>query len=303
MNVWYLSDLHLEYRDYKLALGDLCPPGAQVLVLAGDIGNGIEAVEWMNRQQTEIGIPIVFVPGNHDFFDYERTDLFALLVEMQAIAAPRVHILYNESLELDGVMFLGTTLWTDYHYSDQPDRYSQLDLMRAAAMFPDYDAIYRGDSKFTPQDCAELHEEARDWLETELLTLRDQGCDRRVVATHYLPSPRSLDPRFLGQDTNAAFCSDLPDAFLGLAKVWLHGHTHYAQMWTGAQRRAGSLQPDGVSGRRCSARLRSEPVYNGLKGVARTWTRAFGRRSQGSPVDTQARGCLRTVKSGPGRRR
>lgn len=83
MNIWYMSDLHLEYRDYKLSLSGRCPPHVSVLVLAGDIGNGIEAVEWMNRQQTALGIPVVFVPWNHDYFNYERIDMRDLLAQMK----------------------------------------------------------------------------------------------------------------------------------------------------------------------------------------------------------------------------
>lgn len=233
MNIWYLSDLHLEYRDYKLSLTALCPPHVSALVLAGDIGNGIEAVEWMNRQQAGLGIPVIFVPGNHDYFDYERTDLHELLAQMKASAAEGVHVLNNERLDLGGVHFLGTTLWTDYLYSDPPGHYRREDLMRATAMYPDYDTIYFGDRKFMAEDSVALHEKARDWLETEMMVLRDQDQRPRVVVTHFLPSPRSIDPRFQGRDTNAGFCSELPDALLSAADVWIHGHTHHAQEWTG----------------------------------------------------------------------
>ena len=232
MNIWVMSDLHLEYRDYKLDPAGFCPPHASVLVLAGDVGNGVEAVEWMNRQQERIGLPIIFVPGNHDFFDYDGTDMFELLEQMKAAANPCVHILYNERIEVSGVRFLGTTLWTDYRYSDPPGK-SERELMLSTSLYPDYFTIHLGGEKFTPEDSVRLHHEARDWLESELLGLRDRDKKPRVVVTHFLPSPRSLDPRFKGKDTSAAFCSELPDALLGLADVWLHGHSHYAQDWRG----------------------------------------------------------------------
>lgn len=48
-----------------------------------------------------------------------------------------------------------------------------------------------------------------------------------VVLTHHAPSPRSLDPKFHAQETNAAFASDLtPTIQNGKPDLWVHGHIH-----------------------------------------------------------------------------
>lgn len=233
MNVWFLSDLHLEERDYDLRLAGVCPPHVGVLVLAGDIGQGTQAVGWMNEQQAEIGVPIVYVHGNHDLMDFYGTDMSEIIAKMKARAAPDVHILDNERVELGGVHFLGTTLWTDLSYSDPPGR-SERDIALSISTFPDFSSInVAGGELLTAEAWVALHQEARDWLESELLALRDQSEGPRVVVTHHLPHPRSLDPRFAGSDTDAAFCSRLPDALLAAADVWIHGHSHHAQDWIG----------------------------------------------------------------------
>jgi len=232
MHIWYLSDLHLEERDYDLEIVGWCPPHASVLVLAGDVGNGAAGVQWANRQAEVLGLPVIFVPGNHDFFDVYGTDLQALLGRMKTAAAPGVHVLYNERIEIRGVTFLGATLWTDFAYSEHAWT-SEQDLMRAASTFPDFSLINVEGDLLTPETWVRLHQEARDWLESELISLQDRDAGPRVVVTHHLPHPRSLDPRHRGSDTDAAFCSRLPDALLGLADAWIHGHSHHAQDWRG----------------------------------------------------------------------
>jgi hypothetical protein len=61
MKVRILSDLHLEFQDWK-------PPkvDADVVVLAGDIHVGARGVDWARRSFPLS--PVVYVPGNHEFY-------------------------------------------------------------------------------------------------------------------------------------------------------------------------------------------------------------------------------------------
>ena len=65
-----LSDLHLEFATFQPPNPDLY----DLVVLAGDIAVGVQAVHWAKRRKsTFAGKPVVLVPGNHEFYNSERT--------------------------------------------------------------------------------------------------------------------------------------------------------------------------------------------------------------------------------------
>jgi UDP-2,3-diacylglucosamine pyrophosphatase LpxH len=123
MNLQLLSDLHLEanpeFRAYPL-------PGADLLVLAGDIGSYqerrdgsvMEEPDWGLRRFSPLPqyagwpVPVLFVPGNHE---YDARDVDETHTELR-LACDRLGIqwLERETLVIDGVRLIGTTLWSDY---------------------------------------------------------------------------------------------------------------------------------------------------------------------------------------------
>ena len=103
MKLHILSDLHTEFAAFS-------PPetDADVVVLAGDIGVGLNGIEWAARRFPEV--PVIYVPGNHEFYGHD----IGLTDELKAAAPPNIHVLNNGRLEFDGVRFLASTLWTDF---------------------------------------------------------------------------------------------------------------------------------------------------------------------------------------------
>ena len=61
MRIRILSDLHLEIWPLELP-----PAEADVVILAGDIANAAEGVEWAKRI---FATPVLYVPGNHEPYD------------------------------------------------------------------------------------------------------------------------------------------------------------------------------------------------------------------------------------------
>ena len=51
------------------------------------------------------------MPGNHEFYNHD----IGLTDELKATAAPNIHVLNNDKLELHGIRLLGSTLWTDFN--------------------------------------------------------------------------------------------------------------------------------------------------------------------------------------------
>lgn len=106
MKLLILSDLHTEFADFVPEAGvdfDVC-------VLAGDIATKGRSAAW--AAEAFAGKPVVLVLGNHDYWGSNLTKAVA-----QARAdceSTQVQLLHNNSVVIDGVRFVGGTLWTDY---------------------------------------------------------------------------------------------------------------------------------------------------------------------------------------------
>jgi predicted phosphodiesterase len=221
-----LSDLHVEWAAWT-------PPAPRasydLVVLAGDIAQGTLALHWARRAFPDA--PIVQVAGNHEFFETERT---RALDAMRAVARRLdILLLEEDAVVVEGVEFVGCTVWTDYRLHERPGRpvaMSAADAMAGArrAML-DYRLIDvadpsapQGVRRFTPEDSVDLHERARAWLAARLAR---PAAGPRVVVTHHLPSWHSVSPAYAAAPSNPAFASDLDD-LLPAADLWIHGHTH-----------------------------------------------------------------------------
>ena len=118
--IYNISDLHLEYyKDSQLLYNNIkhLLPEADVLVLAGDIGypmgnhekNYISLLEKFKQKYHDV----IIVPGNHEYFqtkDYNRKEIIDKLRKICSLTS--THLLDNDSIQINGINFMGTTLWT-----------------------------------------------------------------------------------------------------------------------------------------------------------------------------------------------
>ena len=72
MKLHIMSDVHLEFSTFEPPATD-----ADVVVLAGDIGIGAKGVYWARSVFPDK--QILYVPGNHEFYDTERAETLSLL--------------------------------------------------------------------------------------------------------------------------------------------------------------------------------------------------------------------------------
>lgn len=210
-----LSDLHLSQAGFTAPRTD-----ADIVVLAGDIARPPEAVAWARA----LGKPVLYVPGNHEFYG---GSLPGTLAQLRALCAgTAIHLLHDTEWVHAGVRFLGTPLWTDFLLFGEGA--GRATAMEAAHRFMrDFQRIRLADDApalLSPQHSAALFQRHAAWLQDRL----DQPFDGpTVVITHHAPSPRSIHPRFADSPVNACFVSRA-EHLLGGRKValWLHGHTH-----------------------------------------------------------------------------
>lgn len=243
MKIAYASDLHFEYhRDEP----DWLPPleaDADVLVLAGDIDSGTEAVESVQRVAEALpNTEILYVAGNHEFYDGNHEQLIDIYRNAFHDNA-NLHFLENESVELDGVQFLGCTLWSGF---DAFPEFSAHESMTVAERYiPDFrliETLHNGDAPeaLSPMRMVELFEQSRSWLDQELQKTTAQ---HTVVITHFPPHPllRHGDiPHGILSNYFTADCRDLMDKHQ--PALWIYGHNHWCDELTHGSTRLLSNQ-------------------------------------------------------------
>jgi predicted phosphodiesterase len=210
-----LSDLHLERGERELP-----PTDADAIVLAGDISTGTRGVEWARRAAA--GRPVLYVAGNHEFYGEPLRGLIAQL--RQAAADSSVHVLENDELVLEGVRFLGCTLWSDFEFDGPENR--ELSMRVCERAVSDYHVIRadREQRPIGPGETLAVHRESRAWLEQRL----GAGFDGpTVVITHHAPYIRWRPPKQVARLLAGAFVSDLSPLMGGeRVPLWIYGHTH-----------------------------------------------------------------------------
>jgi predicted phosphohydrolase len=211
MKLHILNDLHIEFEGFEPPATD-----ADVVVLAGDIGVGMDGLRWAEARFPDK--PVIYVPGNHEFYHHD----IALIDELKAEAPDNVHVLNDDPVVIDGVRFLGSILWTDFALFGEADKFFAMQQARQG--MTDFSIIQNHGQRFTPEDAIRLHTASRDWLAAMLAEPFD---GKTVVVTHHAPSSQSVPPRYARDLLTPAFAGNLENLMGGdRVALWIHGHMH-----------------------------------------------------------------------------
>lgn len=230
MRCHYLSDLHLESQPFPWTL-----PKGDVLIIAGDLchASALDPARtdlYRVRQRdrvlqfieaaTSAFRHVLMVAGNHEHYDGIFEDTVPLLRQH----LPGVTVLDNETIDLNGALFFGTTLWTDLAGRDE----AAMEKIRRGMGEYFFTKTRRANeageadlAKLRPADTIAAHDRS-------LAHLRNLAARRpSVIITHHAPSHQGLNPQHRGNGLDGAFASDLDGLIEELSvPFWVHGHTH-----------------------------------------------------------------------------
>lgn len=243
MRLAVCSDLHLEFSDIDLKNTE----NADVLILSGDIcvahslhdhpidkpipedamkpGRNQSAAYkyrgFFERVNAEFP-KIILVAGNHEFYHGRFPDAYDWLREEMKNYS-NIHFLDNEQVEIDGVTFVGGTLWTDMNKNDPTT------LQLIEGMMNDFRIIrnsQRNYGRFTPLDAVVHHRETLEYIKS---VVDSDASKKYVVVGHHAPSSLSIHEKYKAEFyMNGGYYSDLSEFILDRPQIalWTHGHMH-----------------------------------------------------------------------------
>lgn len=215
MKILVCSDLHLDHhKDGGLGLlEELGAVPHDVCVIAGDMC-GWEHVPRALRIVSRVFKQTLYVIGNHECYG---TTIRAAVEHARwsrgMLSDPELEnvvVLENDEYSIDGVRFLGCTLWFRYpspvasrfKAESGMNDFSQIENFRKTVGQKNQQSVFFLDHMMRPGD---------------------------VVITHHLPSFELIDPVYRASPLNDFFACELHELILEKQPgLWIHGHSHTA---------------------------------------------------------------------------
>lgn len=214
MKLHILSDLHLEFSPFSMPKVE-----ADVLVLAGDIGNGLQGLEFASKQVDNYEL-VIYVPGNHEYYNHNITHLSNQMKEYAKEGG--VVLLDNAHHIHEDVVFIGSTLWTDFRlYGNELGKIGYF-MNQAKNNIYDFNCIRYAHMWFSASHCAQISLTSQGYIEEKM---KEYNSYKKVVVSHHAPSMKSVHEKYLGNKLNPCFANNL-DYLVSDSDLWIHGHVH-----------------------------------------------------------------------------
>ena len=224
-NIGLVSDLHLEGS----GMDSLFNPDWDYLVIAGDLSANYNAMENFFAYKIPTHIPVIYVLGNHE---YEGKRIDTVIPKIREIIKPyeNVILLDNESVIIDGIKFIGSTLWTNFElYGNEIEKIKE-NMHWANYNISDFSWMFKKNDKekyelYKPEDMRKESLKAIEFLKKELMDDSFEG--NKVVISHFAPCNQSINKDFSDKEKfNSSYWVNSLEELMGYSKYWLHGHTH-----------------------------------------------------------------------------
>lgn len=238
MRIHLISDVHLEFGELPIKNDN----NADVLIMAGDIcvvkdlkdfKDGCEIVGQRSivasyvrkffKTACQQYRDVVYIMGNHEHYHGNYDESAEIVREELCSHLPNLHFLEKQTVEIDGHLFVGSTLWADFNNGSDKSMYSCRTMMNDYRIVKIASEMNRS---LKPEDTLDDHKKSLKFIEDTLKSNPDKPI---VIVGHHAPSHQSVKPRYEHDvHINGAYRSNLEWIMneYPQIKLWVHGHTH-----------------------------------------------------------------------------
>jgi len=160
------------------------------------------------------------IAGNHEYYKGQHSERPADY-RLMGILEDNIHFLENEQIIIDGVRFLGCTLWMDFEVKEPEVSQSEAQIP-AKMNLSDFWSTYHGSIYISAETTQNFHLEYRAWLGKKL---SEDFPGKTVVVTYHGSSWACKHHEYGHNEASPCFYSDLTN-LVKKADVWIYGHTH-----------------------------------------------------------------------------
>jgi predicted phosphodiesterase len=219
------SDLHIDCNKFP-NFTDYIIPSAEILILAGDIGNPMDDMyENFLLMAAKYFKKVYIICGNHEFHTNDKSITIDIILQkiMSIInKAPNIlHFLNNNYDVIGNIRIVGTTLWS---YNDVIKNKEYIEKT-----FGDYNNIFYKPNVPINIDYTNVQFVRNvSFLKDQIIAsiINDQ---KLIVISHHSPITNiTSETKFKNHIYSQCFASKL-EYYLNkkLIHTWIYGHTHY----------------------------------------------------------------------------
>lgn len=220
------SDIHLEILETDGSFNEnddetfrfLIEPDSPILVLAGDITSPEAKVtprflEWCSKHFEHT----LWIMGNHEYYNKANMPMEYILEKYRSMCPSNVHILDNETYQMDDVLFVGSTLWSNIQEEDELEIQNRIN---------DYRMIYNAKgSRISPREISAKFHQNLKFIQSAVNNNQDK---KIVIVTHHACLNKNTSyPGYEGEVANTAYATHIDLENDAPVKYWICGHTHH----------------------------------------------------------------------------
>jgi hypothetical protein len=168
---------------------------------------------------------VIYVMGNHEHYHGKFDKSAGIIREaLGYLNIHNVHLLDLDTKEIDGVHFIGGTMWTDCNKGDPMTLYH---LEQCMTDFRVIRIAGENFKKFLPKRTVMEFTKTRDYFKTVIENLPQDATV--VVCSHHAPSHLSIHDMYKHDKLmNGGYSTDMSEFILDRPRIkaWTHGHMH-----------------------------------------------------------------------------